>query len=377
MKNLLINKKRNLNTIFFYLIPLGVILNMFLSWKYINCYSTDSFTYIRLANALPRIEDSIFPFLYPAMMKGITFFYKDYDFAFKVMNIFSVIFIFSFVRAKEFYWREIWILLTFSCFQNIYPLALSESLFFPLLIMFCYYNYKFLNKEIAGKKFVITCVLLLCFMFLVKYNTLFIIISTLLFALLLIKKNNFFARFYLLVGAISLILYFLFVLFNFFETGYFTGRRGLPEDFKYLYYVINSVKNIPLSFDPFAYSLQRIAVKVKIYYGFYYVTVIPYFTSYLVVIYLAFNLYRLKVKENLFVLFCAISSITFLFFSFVSAYKTQIDVLNFRLLLAFNVFTLVGIINLIEVKLNDVTLLSLGVLCILIFQISLIFLPSV
>lgn len=356
----------------FIIIPIGIIINMFLSWKEIIYYTPDSYSYIGLSKSLPDIKYSLFPLLLPVLLRVFSLFTNDYDIAFKVINLLSVIFIISFVRVKKFYWKEIWVIMTFSSFQNIFPMAWTENLFFSFLIVYCYYNFKFLNREINKNQFLFYNSFLLIIMCLLKYNAMFIIIGSVISGFLIRKKNYFFST------IISGTLFSVYLVFNFFQTGSITGNRDLPNNFGYINYFINSVRNVPLTYDPIAFSLQRIAVKIKLEYGFKYITILPYITSYLISFFSIRYLIKLKnIKIDTFSFFCIISSITFLVFTFIAGFNTKIDVLDFRLLLSFYVFLLMGIINTlkknIKVKYFDKKLFLLGIVNLIIFSISLIF----
>lgn len=375
MKNIF--KNQNIVSSLFFIIPIGIIINMFLSWKEIIYYTPDSYSYIGLSKSLPDIKYSLFPIFLPVLLRIFSFFTKDYDIAFKVINLLSVIFIILFVRVKNFYWKEIWVIMTFSSFQNIFPMAWTENLFFSFLIAYCYYNFKFLNREINKNQFLFYNSFLLIIMCLLKYNAMFIIIGSIISGFLIRKKDYFFSKYCFFSTIISGTLFSVYLVFNFFQTGSITGNRDLPNNFGYINYFINSVRNVPLTYDPVAFSLQRIAVKIKLEYGFKYITILPYITSYLISFFSIRYLIKLKnIKIDAFSFFCIISSINFLVFTFITGFNTKIDVLDFRLLLSFYVFLLIGIINTlknnIKVKYFDNKLFLLGIVSLIIFTISLV-----
>ncbi|WDT68129.1 hypothetical protein [Cloacibacterium sp. TD35] len=362
----------------FNIIPLGIITNMFLSWKYLNYYTPDSYNYIRLSKDLPNIKDSVFPLFLPIILWFVEFFTKNYDLTFKIINLFSVIFILSFVRIKNFFWKEVWVMMTFSALQNIYPMAWSENILLVFIILYCYYNYNFLKGRINENKFLFYNTLLLLAMLFIKYNSVFILFSCFLFALLIRKRNIIFSKNYLLSAIISLSIFLGYLMFNFYHTGNLTGVRGGGINFNYLSFLFHSLVNVPLVIDPLSFSLHRIAVKIKLEYEIFYITLVPYVLSYLLNLLFIYFYFKQKNKNfDVFTFFCLLSSLIFIVCNFIAAFTTKIDVLDFRLLMFYYIFLLIGVVNSLKINLKisnyDHKLLIIGIFSIVSFCFSLIF----
>lgn len=365
-------KGKNYHTCLFTLIPFGIIFTMFFAWQNINCYSPDSYRYIKLADDLPKLYDSVFPFLFPFLLKITNYFLEDYHSTFKLINLFSVIFILAFVKIKNFYWKEIWVLMTFSSLQNIFPRALPENLLFSLLIVFCYVNHEFLNKKLSPKKFVFFATFLLTAMFLLKYNSIFIVFSCFLFAFII--KDKMILTNYFLTSVISAIIFISYLALNFYYTGHFTGIRGTSASFNFSEFVVGSFRNIPLAYDPFAFSLRRIAVAAKIYFGLTYVTIVPYVLSYMLSIFAVIYFAKRKQKVyDTFTFLCIVIAVVFLICSLFVGSLTKIDTLDFRLLLVFYVFVCIGAFHWMRVNFinYDHILLFIGIASIVVFCFSL------
>lgn len=375
MKNILFGKNKNIRSLLFYIIPLGIIINMLLSWKYAVCYTPDSYKYIEISKDLPRFTDSIFPLFYPVLIRFGEFLTGNYDMTIKLINLFAVIFILFFVRLKKFYWKEIWIMMTFSSFQHIFPMAWTESTLLVFLIVYSYYNYKFLKNEITAPRFFTYHTLLLVAMLLIKYSSIFILLSCLIFALFLMKRSKNFSKYYFISSLITLLFFILYLFFNFYLTGKFTGVRGIPSHFNYLEFMVNSIKRIPLTYDPLGFSLHRMSMTMKNESGISYINKFPYLLSYLFSFFCLYFFVSLKDKrKDFFTLFCVITSFTFLICTFIVGGITKIDVLDYRLLLCFYVFLLIGVIHCIRLNTSNyhLKLIFIGVFSLLVFTFSII-----
>lgn len=114
----------------FFLIPIFLLVNLFVRWNVTRTLSPDSYSYFQIADSLPYIiNESIFPVFYPILLKLLNYFVDDYLITYKLISLFSLLFSLSFVFIKDFYWKEIWVMLTFHSFLRLTPWALSEIIF--------------------------------------------------------------------------------------------------------------------------------------------------------------------------------------------------------------------------------------------------------
>lgn len=350
---------------------------MILGWEYITYYTPDSHIYIAIAKELPSLKTTIFPLFYPLLLKSAYLIFHDYDVGAKFLNISLIIFILTFVKHKGFYWKEIWMLFTFSSLQSIYTMIWSENVILVLIILYSYYNYKFLKNEINPNLFLNVSCLLLLFMFATKYTSVFFLVANFIFAMYLVfKRKNDKATSYFLSTVISLILFSLYLVFNYILGGSFAGRRGIPTSFNYTEYFFSSLKNIPLSYDPFAIAIQKISIKIKLLYDLPYITIVPYFISYLVTAIVIMKFRKLRNKKiDSITIFYIITSLVFLLFTFISSYFTKIDIIDSRLLINFYLFLIVSVIyfmNENKIFIKDKYFLYGGVLSLIIYLVNLL-----
>ena len=351
---------------------------MILSWCYFNYYTPDSSVYIEIATHLPDLRTTIFPILYPVLLRLSAFVFGNYDFAAQLLNIILILFLFAFVKSKDFYWKEIWILFTFSSLQSIYPMIWSETLFLTIIILYSFYNFTFLTKGISSKKFIIINSFLLLLMIITKYSSIFFIgINFIFISYLIIVRNKKIAISYLLSMIISLLLFSVYFACNYILVGSFMGKRGVESDFDYLQYFFVSLKNIPLTYDPFSISIQRISIALKLKYDWTYITITSYMISYTITLILIFKFYRIKMKKyDTVIVFFILSSFTFLFLTFLSSYFTRIDIMDARLLLPFYVFLFICIIHFTHINklyFKEKHLFVLGTLSLTIYMLNVIF----
>ena len=231
----------------FYLIPVLLFCNLFLRWEFTRSVSPDTYDYIDLAENLPMIQDSLFPIFYPICLKIINFITHDYLIAYKVVCGISLLFSLSFVRIKNFYWREIWVVSTFLSFLRIAPWGWSEIVMIPLLLLIFYYNYQFLMDKITSKKFVIFNSLLLIISVLTKYSSLFFVGAFIGFSAILFLIKDKKAKPYIMSSFVSLLGGILYLFVNYSLTGYAMGKR-IPPDGEFY--------NVRLSFSQMLFNLN-------------------------------------------------------------------------------------------------------------------------
>lgn len=363
----------------FIILPIGIIVNMFLGWSVMEFLTPDSQSYIEIAKNLPVINNSLFPILYPIVLRILNFFTTDYFIAYKLLNFFVILFIIVFVKIKNFYWKEIWTILTFASFQNIYCYAWSEMLILLLIVALCYINKSLLLSNQNNKFFIIQSVFILTLMFLTKYSSIFFAFSYLGYSIYLFlikdkKKSLLYFKTFLLVN----LLFTIYLFINKYNTGMFTGPRGnVFYEMSFVRYILLSAINIPISLTPASLSFIKILYQPTFLYSYSFLWKIPPILSSVILIYLLYKSLKLKLIINskylMFLLFCSFS---FLLFSFISAYYTKIDVLSSRLLLGFYSFFLIGIIHFLKlnkIKLSDISLLAIGMYSIICYGLSIFY----
>lgn len=273
--------EKNYTENLFYFIPLTVILTMFLSWETSIYYSPDSYLYIKMAESFPKIETSIFPFFYPFTLKVVNYLINNFDITAKLLNILSVTFVFVFVKRKNFFWKEIWTMMTFSSFLNIFPFVWSEVFLLPFLVVYAHINFLVINNR-NDKCVILQNGIIMAVLCMIKYNSLFLVIGTAVFAILLKKKKRIFLV-YLQSLVITGFIITLYLVFNYYQFGTATGKRHELQSMNYGQFLYFSIINILPSLDPFFNSLYAILKKLRTITNVRSLTFLPYIISYLII----------------------------------------------------------------------------------------------
>lgn len=333
---------------YFFLVGLGILFNMFMSWENVNFLTPDSKIYIAIAERLPNVTNSMAPFLYPLLLKLINYGTADFVLAAKILNIFLLLFSLVFTKVSNFFWKEIWVVLSFASSQFIFGFAWSENLIIPLLIMVAFCNSKFLDEKMSNSAFVLNSVILLLLMVFVRYSSLFIVISYFLYSIILHYKREKIKAFLYLKTAITVsVVSLIYLLGNKYFTGFMTGNRStLINEMSSDKYFVQSLFNIPITLTPIDFSLAKIFYNKYFMLNFPILWKIPFIISALTILSCFYYIFKhKKFKVSLSTSFFLLSSFTFLFMSFVSGYYTRIDVLGPRLLVAFYLLLLIGVIE--------------------------------
>ena len=358
----------------FYLIPVLLFCNLFLRWEFTRSVSPDTYDYIDLAENLPMIQDSLFPIFYPICLKIINFITHDYLIAYKVVCGISLLFSLSFVRIKNFYWREIWVMFTFMSFIRIAPLVLSEVVLYPLLLLIFYYNHQFLMDKITSKKFVIFNSLLLIISVLTKYSSLFFVGVFIGFSAILFLIKDKKAKPYIMSSFVALLGGMLYLFVNYSLTDYAMGKRVPPDG---VYY------NIRLSFSQILFNLNPFFhTRTDNYLGFSFDWGVAYWGGVVFLLLFGWMIFRALRKSTIFskpliiskineragggkiLILNILLSLVFLFGTIYSYFVTKIDILDFRLLLGYYIPILFSVIVSLPVyKHRNVILLLLGLYC--------------
>lgn len=364
--------KQKFPLLFFYILPILLILNLLLRFKLTLTTSPDSYDYFKISEALPKIITSMWPFLYSLFLKITNTAVNDYLISSKIISLLSLSFIIIFVKIKNFYWKEIWTLLCFFSFQRLFPLSLSEVIFVPLSFLLFFYNYQFLTQKLSSKKFIIYNSLLLILLFVTKYSGLFIILSFILFTVYLkISRRLYFSTYFRsLFIALSVVT--IYLICNKFITGYFMGLRTPPD--------INGYHNIRLSLSQIFFNLNPFFhTRIDNFMGLFSISWNQaYLFSFIsTILWGTILIKNLKNKPNLIdlkVLLLACSSF-FLVGTVYSYFTTKVDILDFRLLVGYYTFLFFAIIISIsqkKVRQYDLILIIIGLFAIIPQLINLI-----
>lgn len=368
--------KTNISEKLFYLLPLGVIINIIFSWQTSRFKSPDTLNYLAISQDLPQIKNSLFPLFYPLILKTFSLFTDNQFIIGKVICLISVLFIFYFSKIKDFYWKELWVIFTFAAFQNNYPYVLSESILLPILLLFIYTNYIYLNDKLSSNRFLFFNSLFLFLLFITKYNSLFLILPFPVFIVFLWKiKNKIQPKAYfqsMIIVGVSASLY---LLLNFILTGHFTGdRSNILHEMTYKSYLSLSIPGTLICLDPYSFSLVKILYIPQLLYKYGFLWKLPYLINFIFLITFLILFIRMKNKKiSNFSIFCILISFSFLIFSVISSYYVRIDSLGPRLSLIFYFVFFIAVIAFMKdnkLFIKDKSLLLIGILANFIYLVS-------
>lgn len=314
--------------------------------------TNDSKDYYSIAGSLPILKNSLFPILYPFFLKIFNIIFNNFFVASKVFNCICIFF--SLYIAKKYIkeWIVFW---TFSLTWGFFPIVTyswSEILVIPLLLLFYINTKSYFNANTVEKKFLVrnTCILFL--LFITKYSLISISLGSIMFSIVFFKNKK-----YLNVAksaCAALFLSFLYLVLNYFTTGYITGNRAElgPINLNLRFSIYNTL----LAFNPFELSFFHR---------------LPYFLALLFFLILGYIyirriklLFKKKYMDSIFLIFL---SLFFLFFLWTTYFFIRIDVLNIRLLFPFYFLFFVGLyMNSIKIR----GFLFIQLLVIIIFTIK-------
>ena len=317
-----------MNNKFYLLILLILLLYLIINFTSGNSYiSNDSLSYFEIAEKLPYIETSLFPILYPLFLKILNFIFNDYTISYKFLSITLILISYYIPYRYNFLWKQIWCILSFSSFLNIYLYAWSEILLIPLILLFTIINYKFLNEEISYNKFIISISVIMFLMTITKYNSLFFLFSMFLFSLIS-KKNR---KAYFISSLIAFGFIAMYLLNNYFITNLITGQRPIPS-YDTSAFLKTSISNIFLSVNPFnTQIISFLNTITSLLNGNWKIPYLILGLSSLILIVITVA----KAIKKEFTSLMIISAFCFLFLSLISGVRTSINFLDSRLLLGF------------------------------------------
>jgi hypothetical protein len=330
------NRKLNstdINNRWFFFLPFLVIVASCLQLIYSSTsgITPDSLDYIKIAKYLPEITQSLFPILYPFLIKMSYFITHDYFWATKLISFAALVFTFWYPFYKKFMWKEIWVIVSFPTFLTIYYCSWSETILIPLLIVFSHINYQYLNEN-KSKNFLLKNTIAMTLMLLTKYSSMGIIFGYALFILFLYVDTKRYSYKLIWSLLITVVIFTFYLGFNYITTGSKMGER-IPE--------MKSGMNIRYSFFRIIYNLNpilndRLIFNFTINYIFLAaITVI----GYIPIVYITRNIFW---KNKTCILFFIIS-FTFLFFTIISYFTVKLDNLDGRLLMLFVFFILISL----------------------------------
>lgn len=184
--------------------------------------SSDTLSYFQLANELPNPSWSLWPLAYPVFLRLLNFFFNDYFWTSKFLNILIFLLIVSFSYLKKFYFKETMILLSTKIFVYLFYYSLSEPLFLTCLYFLVYYLEGYFTGRLKSRRFFIPAAILLSLCFMVRYSGLYIAVAFGVFYLVFYfanrKEKSFFRDdffYFLLCSAIGIGGYMLYNFYRF------------------------------------------------------------------------------------------------------------------------------------------------------------------
>lgn len=329
----------------YFFIPFLVFANfiLFLEISEENILKADPYNYLRLAEEFPYIWDTTFPVFYPIVIKIVHFFGGDYFFSSKVVAVLSIAFVFIYSYWKDFYWREIWVIISTVSFLKTNFWTRSETLLIPLLVIFSYLSYQYLNKKVKNKRMWLgQFSMILILMCATKYSSIFFVaaIYFYVFMYFLFKRKILYPL--LIASIICTVFVAAYLFYNHYLTGYYTGPRSSTWN-------NTQALNIQSSLFHTFYNMNPV-INSRIVFGFKINYFLLFFISIFLYIPLIINVLRGKLILKSFHLYFLSMSVIFLIFTLLSYFITKIDDLNARLVLPFIFFLFLTVSMLIKKK---------------------------
>lgn len=211
-------------TAFDYTVFFGTIIYFILKVMYSSGELTpDGITYLQQAQDFWHYKAN-FPLGYPLAIKLLSFFTGSFFVASKLVNILAYIGIVLFSYRKNFFLSQTILVFSFYPFLNVYPISLSEPLyyFFNYLIIYYVYNY---TREGFSTKHTIYLSFLFFLLISVRFSGIFVLISVLVYlAFLLFKKFHSVRSFIILSASLSAGAL-AYLLINYMYCGFALGQR--------------------------------------------------------------------------------------------------------------------------------------------------------
>ena len=134
----------------YFLIPIAQICLVLLASFFYIIETNDSRSYYFIASNFPYISNSLFPILYPLILKLFYFFVNDFFIASKTINIVCILIFFCMTKIYIKEWKLIW-LFSMSCFfSSVFTYSWSEILLVPqftiLFILQIFISFNHINQ---------------------------------------------------------------------------------------------------------------------------------------------------------------------------------------------------------------------------------------
>lgn len=329
--------------IWYYPLPILVFVATYLQLILHNTFgvSPDSIDYVKIATDLPEIKDSLFPLFYPLVLKMVNIFFSDYFIASKVVSAICIIFVFAYTYYFKFFWKELWIILCFPTFLDIFYFSWSENLLLPLMVVFAHINWLYFERK-PPKYFLPINVLIILLMLMTKYSALGICFGYGLFLLVYSMKYKSIPKSAVLSLIIAAVLFAGYLLLNYSQTGDFFGHRIPPKKTKMN--IRYSIFNIIYNLNPVMNDRNIFNFKVN-----YILLALISISFYFPLLFIRKAFIR-NSKTALFFLSC---SVVFLLFTFASYFRVNIDNLDPRLLMPYVFFILISITIVVHSALSE------------------------
>ena len=186
--------------------------------------------YIKLANNLPALDDNLFPIGFPLFLRLFKSITNEYFYSSLFLKVTCSLFILWHSYKKQFYFREILLLMCLKSTVWIFVYQSSEYISLPFIYLFLYYIHQLFRNKISSKKFFIIVSLMGFILCSILYSNVFIFISSIPF-LLFLKHSSKEIKF-TLFSTIACIgfLFALYLLFNYYTLGSFASENQRVND---------------------------------------------------------------------------------------------------------------------------------------------------
>lgn len=338
--------------IFYYIIIFSIV-NVILSSIYFITTTNDTKSYFLISTTLPEIKNSLFPLLYPFVLKIINYFIGNQFISSKILSIISLFSVFIFYKKEKKFYAEFLIILFLPFIQTIICYSWSETLFIPLLFILIYTNYAFFKLENSSKKYIFWNTLVFILLFLTKYSAISILFVEVTFILYLYRIKD--SRYKILLNSFifSVIGVVFYLLINYYFTGYFTGKRSPAMNNNHYLPLYNFI----YSFNPF---FGRVILGKSINYN------IAATIGILFLIFEIILIYKSKIWKFLFIKYILCLSSFFLIITVISYFSTRIDSLSSRLFLPFLILWYFVVVQaLLKLKFLKTYYILIVILCVL------------
>ena len=134
----------------YFLIPIAQICLVLLASFFYIIETNDSRSYYFIASNFPYISNSLFPILYPLILKLFYISMNDFFIASKTINIVCILIFFCMTKIYIKEWKLIW-LFSMSCFfSSVFTYSWSEILLVPqftiLFILQIFISFNHINQ---------------------------------------------------------------------------------------------------------------------------------------------------------------------------------------------------------------------------------------